>query len=117
MDQTTELQQEIAQFQQLQEQYQMFSSQRTQMELQLREIENTLEKLQSVDESTPLFQNLGSVLVRVETKKDLIDELKEKVEIITRRVSSMKEQEDRLKGRLESMGTELNKKIQESGLM
>lgn len=87
------------------------------MELQLREFENTLEKLKSVNESTPLFQNLGSVLVRVEKKKDLEDELNERVEIITRRVTSMKEQEDRLKSRLESMGNELNKKIQDSGLM
>ena len=38
MEISQEIQQELAQFQQLQEQYQLFSGQRAQMELQLREL-------------------------------------------------------------------------------
>ena len=116
MDISADLQNELAQFQQLQEQFQLFSTQRAQMEIQLREIDATLEKLGTVDDSTPLYQSIGSVLLKVDGKKTLTDDLTENKETITRRINSMKEQEDRLKQRLESMGKELNAKLQNSGL-
>jgi prefoldin beta subunit len=117
MDFSPELQQEFGQFQQLQEQYQMFSTQRAQMELQLKEFEGTIEKLTGIEDPTDLYQTIGSVMVKVSSKDKLLEDLAEKVETITRRVGSMKQQEDRLKTRLESMGKELNEKIKNSGLM
>ena len=116
MEISSQLQQEIAQFQQLQEQYQLFSAQRAQMEFQFRELEGTLEKLSKVDDATPLYQDIGSILVRVKEKNSLVEELNEKKETLSRRVQSMKQQEERLKQRLESMGTELNKKLQGAGI-
>lgn len=116
MEISAELQQELAQFQQLQEQLQLFSAQRAQMEMQLRELESTLDKLHDVDDSTPLYQNLGSVLMKVRDRKSLLDELNERKETLSRRVGSMKQQEERLKQRLESMGSELNTKLKNAGL-
>jgi len=116
MEISNELQKELAQFQQLQDQFQMFSGQRAQMELQLRELDSTLDKLKDVDESTQLYQNLGSVLIQVKDKNSLVDELTDRKETIDRRVESMKQQEERLKQRLESMGTELNNKLKHAGL-
>lgn len=104
------------QFQQLQEQFQLFSTQRAQMELQLKEISMTIERLGSVKEDTTIYQHVGSLLVKVDGRKKLEDELNDRTETITRRIESMKGQEERLKQRLESMGNELNEKIKSAGL-
>ena len=111
-----EIQEELARFQQLQEQYQFYSSQRVQMEHQLSEIENTMGRLKDIDDGTPLYQNLGSVLIRVKGKKSLEDEMDEKKQTLQRRTDSMKQQEERLKKQIESMGEELNEKLKSSGL-
>ena len=115
MEVPNDIQQEIMQFQQLQEQYQLFATQRAQMELQLTELGSTMEKLTTVDEGTPLYQNVGAILIKVDQKAKLVDELTERKEKFTRRIDSMKEQEERLKKRLESIGNELNQKIKDSG--
>jgi len=116
MDVPNDIQQELMQFQQLQEQFQMFSTQRAQMELQLKEINLTVEKLGTVAEGTTIYQNVGSLLVKIDERKTLEDELGDRTETITRRIDSMKGQEERLKQRLESMGNELNEKIKSAGL-
>ena len=116
MEISQEIQQQLAQFQQLEEQLQAFAAQRAQMELQLRDISNTLEKLKDVEPDTPMYQNIGSVLIRVKDKSALMEELQERKESLYRRVESMKMQEERLKKRLESMGNELNQKLQGAGL-
>ncbi len=84
MEISQELQQQLAQFQQLEEQLQAFAAQRAQMELQLRDITNTLEKLKDVDADTPMYQSIGSVLVKVKDKSKLMEELQEKKESLTR---------------------------------
>lgn len=116
MEIPTDIQQELAQFQQLQEQFQLFSTQRAQMEMQLRETGSTLDKLTGLDDATSLYQNVGSVLIKVIDRKKLMDELGERKETLSRRIGSMKQQEERLKERLESMGNELNEKLKSSGL-
>lgn len=115
MEIPNEIQQELMQFQQLQEQYQLFATQRAQMELQLKELDSTMERLESVDENTPLYQNVGAILVKIKQKGTLVEDLSERKETFTRRIDSMKGQEERLKQRLESMGNELNQKIKDSG--
>ena len=104
------------QFQQLQEQYQMFATQRAQMELQFRELESTMERLSGVSDDAPLYQTIGSILVKVDDHSRLVGELTERKETLNRRIESMKGQEERLKQRLESMGNELNRKIKDSGI-
>lgn len=86
------------------------------MELQIRELDSTLEKLKETDDSAVFYQNVGSLLLKVDERKSLEDELNTRKETFSRRVNSMKEQEDRLKQRLESMGKELNEKLKNAGL-
>jgi len=71
------LQNQIAQFQQLQQQLQAVLSQKFQMEAQLREVNNTIEELEKIDDETPIFKNVGSILMKTRDKESTIEEIKE----------------------------------------
>ena len=62
-----QLQNQIAQFQQLQQQLQAVSSQKIQMEAQLKEVERTMEEL---DKATgDIYKNVGSLMIKVDDKE------------------------------------------------
>ncbi len=105
-----QLQNQIAQYQQLQQQLQALASQRLQLEAKLREVEGTLEELNKVGAETPVFKSIGMLLVRVDDREALKKELEEHKETLTVRVKSLQKQEKSLSERYEQLGA----KIQEA---
>jgi prefoldin beta subunit len=105
-----QLQNQIAQYQQLQQQLQVLASQRLQLEAKLREVEGTLEELNKIAAETPVFKSIGMLLVRVDDREALTKELEEHKETLTVRVKSLQKQEKSLAERYEQLGT----KIQEA---
>ncbi len=94
-----QLQNQIAQYQNLQQQLQVLGSQRVQLEAKLREIESTLEELGKVSAETPVYKSIGMLLVRQDDRDALKKELEEHKETLTIRVKSLQKQEKSLSER------------------
>ena len=94
-----QLQNQIAQYQNLQQQLQVLGSQRVQLEAKLREIESTLEELGKVSAETPVYKSIGMLLVRQDDRDGLKKELEEHKETLTIRVKSLQKQEKSLSER------------------
>ncbi len=96
----------IAQLQQTQQQLQMVITQKVQLENSLKELENAIQEVEKIDEGTPIFKTVGTILVKT-SKDEVLKELKEKKETFEIRIKTLERQESKLKERLQ----ELQKKI------
>lgn len=102
-----QVQNQLQQLQQLQGQAQTIIQQRQQIEMQLREVERTMDELAKIDEGTPVYRSVGSLLVKakdVATVKKDVEDQKETLEV---RLTSAKRQEERLRDRVTSLQKEL----------
>ncbi|MDI9609799.1 MAG: prefoldin subunit beta [Archaeoglobales archaeon] len=97
----------VAQLQQIQQQLQLVVNQKAQIEAMFEETKQALEELQNVSEETPIYKAVGSILVR-EGKEKVVRELNEKKESFEIRIKTLERQEERLKERF----AELQKKLQ-----
>ena len=81
------LQQELLQFQQIQQQAQMIVQQRLQMELQLKETEKAIEEVSKLKGTPEIYKNIGPLLIK-SSKKDVSEELAEKKETLELRIKT-----------------------------
>ncbi len=101
-----QIQNMVAQIQQLQQQLQMVLNQKLQIDSKLKEAETALEELQKRGD-TVVYKSVGGILVMT-TRDEMIKELEEKTETFKIRIKTLERQEEKLKERL----TEMQKKIQ-----
>lgn len=102
-----QVQNQIAQLQQLQQQASVLVQQRQQLELAVREIERTLEELAKAAPDAPIYRTAGGLLIRAKDRDSVVKELTETRETTEVRLESAKRQEQRLRERLESLQKEL----------
>lgn len=102
-----QLQNQIAQYQQLQNQLQVLGSQRMQFEAKLREIDGTLEELNKISGDTPIYKSVGMILVRQDDREALKKDLEEHKETLTIRVKSLQKQEKSLSERYEGLAAKI----------
>lgn len=102
-----QIQNQLAQLQELQQQAQVIVSQRQQLEMQVREVERTLEELAKVPQDAPLYRSVGALLVRTTDRAGLETDLTDQKETMTVRLESAKRQEARLRERVTALQTEL----------
>ncbi len=110
-----QLQNQIAQYQQLQQQLQVLSSQRIQLEAKLREIDGTLEELGKLQGETQIYKSIGMLLVRQDDRESLKKELEEHKETLTVRVKSIQKQEKALSERYEGLGERIRSALGGAG--
>jgi prefoldin beta subunit len=108
---SAQLQNKIQQFQHMQQQIQVLSSQKFQLEAQLRETERALEELTKLSGETPIYKSVGSLLVRAEDKEGVKKELNEKKETIDIRIKAMDRQEKQLVEKYQELQQELSAAI------
>ncbi len=104
-----QLQHQLAQFQQLQQQAEAITTQRLQMELQLKEVARALDEVQKLGEDAEVYRSVGNLLIK-STRDDVEKELKERKETLELRISTLKRQEEKVASRLK----ELQVKIQDA---
>ena len=114
-DMSPKLQNQIAQYQQIQQQLQMIMAQRNQYSLQLEEVERALEELGKAKPETPVYRNVGSLLIKVEKPEDLKKELDEMKDTLGIKVKSMERQENQLKERFGALRSELQTALKGAG--
>ncbi len=115
VEMSPKLQNQIAQYQQLQQQLQMVVAQKSQFSLQLEEVERALEELNKVKAETPIYKSVGALLVKVEKLEDLRRELEEARDTLGIKVKSMERQESQLKERFNGLRTELTQALKGAG--
>lgn len=97
----------VAQLQQLQQQLQAVVTQRVQIEALLRDAEQALEELNKLEDDATVFKAVGSILVK-ESKENVVKELTEKKETYEIRIKTLQRQEEKLRERF----AETQKKLQ-----
>ncbi|MEM1579399.1 MAG: prefoldin subunit beta [Archaeoglobaceae archaeon] len=97
----------VAQLQQIQQQLQLVITQKAQVEAMLEETKQALNELQTVDENATIYKAVGSILVK-EGKEKIVKELTEKRDSYEIRIKTLERQEERLRERF----AELQKKLQ-----
>jgi prefoldin beta subunit len=105
---SSQLQNKIAQFQHIQQQIQVLSSQKFQLEAQLRETERALSELDKISEDTTIYKSVGSLLVKAEDKEGVEKELNEKKETIDIRIKALDRQEKHLVEKYQALQQELS---------
>ena len=98
-----QMQNQIAQYQQLQQQLQVLATQRVQLEAKLREIELTLKELEKIGPETTVYKSIGTILVRADDRESVKKELEDHKETISIRVKSIQKQEKSLSERYEAL--------------
>ena len=101
-----QLQNQINQYQQLQQQLQAVTTQRMQMESQLKELKHTSEELAKAKGG--VYRNVGGIMFEVTDKEALAVEIEDSIETMEIRVRGLKNQETSLKEKYEALGQSIN---------
>jgi prefoldin beta subunit len=109
-----QLQDKLAQFQNLQQQLQMLSMQKQQMVLQNGEIENAQKELEGAKSDGKVYRIVGPILVE-SSKADMTKKLKDDFDLNKTRVDVLEKQEKKFAEKLNEMRSELQTMIKGSG--
>lgn len=110
------LQNDLKQFQRLQQELGTVQQQRLQLDLRLREISHTLEELKSVPDESVIYRPIGGLLVRAKSRKEVEDLLGEEKETLEVRQKGVERQENHLKERYTTMQQELTQALRAAGV-
>lgn len=97
-----QIQNQIAQLQQLQQQAQALALQRSQLELSLNEANETLSELDKLEDTAVIFKTVGTILIR-SNREGVKAELTEKKETYSVRLKSLERQEERVQTRFKQL--------------
>ena len=100
------VQEQLAQFQQTQQNLQSILMQKQQLESQKLETERALEELKKIDDGEAVFKHAGTIMIK-SNKKDLLEELEEQMELAKTKASLLAKQEERLKVTLQEQETKI----------
>ena len=100
------VQEQLAQFQQTQQNLQSILMQKQQLESQKLETEKALEELKKASDDEAVFKHAGTIMIK-SNKKDLLEELEEQIELAKTKASLLAKQEERLKVTLQEQETKI----------
>jgi len=106
-----QMQNQIAQYQQLQQQLQVLGTQRMQLEAKVREIDGSLQELAKIGAETPVYKSIGTLLVRADDRESVKKELEEHKETLSIRVRAIQKQETALGERYEQLQQKLSEAL------
>lgn len=109
-----QLQDQINRFQQLRMQMESISQQRQQVESRLNETTEALEEVSKVDEETPIFRSIGSILVKAKGKDEVSKELESTKESLELRKKTLEKQEGRTKEKLNELQSQVQNALSRS---
>ena len=105
------LQNQIAQFQQLQQQLQNVLSQKYRMEAQLKELGMTIEELKKAAPETPVYKNVGALMIQVKDKEALVKDIEDDKETTEVRVKTLDRQEKMFREKYQVMQDQISKAL------
>lgn len=109
MDMPQNIQEQLNQFQQVQQQAQSIAMQKQTLTLQINESKKALDELSKTVDDQDVYKTAGPLLIKT-TKTDSEADLKDSIEMLEIRQKTIEKQEKRITGKLE----ELQKNLQEA---
>lgn len=106
-----QVQERLLRLQQLQQTLQSILGQKQQIEIELMEVEQALGELEKMTEDTVIYKSIGSLLVKT-GKAKIMDELKERKELLNMRVKVLSKQEERLRGQIKELQAKIQQDLQ-----
>ena len=100
------VQEQLAKFQQTQQNFQSIMMQKQQLESQKLETEKALEELKKTSDDEAVFKHAGTIMIKSD-KKALLEELEEQMELAKTKASLLAKQEERLKVTLQEQETKI----------
>ena len=100
------LQEQLMKLQQSQQNLQSILTQKQHLEMEKVETEKALEELRKAEDDDNVYKHAGSILIK-STKKELVDELEEKLELSKTRSTVIEKQEARIKETLKEQETKI----------
>lgn len=105
-----QVQEQLVRLQQMQQTLQAVVTQKQQLELELSEVERAIEELEKIEEKSPVYKTTGGILIRVNRSK-LLDELKERKELLNTRITVLSKQEERAKNKVKELQVKLQERL------
>jgi prefoldin beta subunit len=105
------LQNQIAQFQQLQQQLQSILTQKFRMEAQLREVQMTIDELNKSADDVTIYKNVGSLLIKASDKESVVKEAEDDKETLEIRIKTLDRQEKALRDKYQTMQEQISKAL------
>ncbi len=110
------LQNDIKQFQRLQQELGAVQQQRLQIDLKVRDVSHTLEELKSIPEDATIYRPIGGLMVKAKGRKEVEDLLTEEKETAEVRLKAIERQETHLRERYTTLQQELTQALQAAGV-
>lgn len=104
------LREQLARFDQLQQNLQAILLQKQQVELELTEVEKALEELNKIGPEDTVYKSAGSLLVKVK-RDDVQKELEEERELANTRIMVLSKQETRVRANVKELQTRIDEAI------
>ena len=108
------LREQVARFNQLQQNLQAILMQKQQLEIESAEIDKALEELKKAGENDAVYKAAGPILIKA-NKEEVIKELEEKKELANTRSTVLTKQEDRIKDSLKEAQSKLDEMLKGMG--
>ncbi|MGP8077749.1 MAG: prefoldin subunit beta [Thermoplasmata archaeon] len=110
------LQNDLKQFQRLQQELGGIQQQRLQLDLKLREVTHTLEELKAIPEDSVVYRPIGGLMVKAKGRGEVESILSEDKETLEVRLKAVERQENHLKERYTEMQKDLTQQLQAAGI-
>lgn len=101
-----QIQNQLAQLQQIQQQAQALMQQKNQIEMVLRENERALEELKKTSDDATVYKAAGELLIKAK-KEEVLKDLEEKKDTLEIRLKSLSKQEERIQSRFTQLQDQL----------
>ena len=108
MDIPKNVQEQLSQFQQLQQQAQLIATQKHTNDIQIQETQSAIDELKKTDKDNDVFKTAGNLLIKVDYD-EITEELEDKLETYKLRQQTMGRQEDRVMKKLQEMQASIEK--------
>jgi prefoldin beta subunit len=110
------LQNDIKQYQRIEQDLGTLSQQRMQLDLRLRETVHTLEELKALPAEATIYRPIGSLLVKAADRKQVEDLLTEEKETLEVRVKAAERQENGLREKFTTMQRDITDQLKAAGV-
>jgi prefoldin beta subunit len=107
-----QLKEQLMRLQQMQQTLQAVVTQRQQLEIELSETERAVSELEKASDETPVYKTIGSILIKTD-KQILLNELKERKELLSTRVTVLGKQEERTRERIKELQLKLQERLRQ----
>ena len=105
-----QIQNQLAQLQQIQQQAQALAAQKNQIEINLKETELALGELEKLDDNAVVYRAIGDLLIKTEREKTK-NALIEKKDTLSLRTETISRQEERIQKRFQQLQEQLKQAI------